>query len=226
MAKLLALFKKAESYGGGSSGVDYLSTEDGSETSQRAIDTNEPSNGDGQGATPAGGAVLHRTTPLGETRHEVDNQSGEMPFNEALVDDNHANSNDGISANLLRFFVKTADETNFLVHDSTAGGVADSPQTMHDGHPREELEEQEGMDSIINNAPHTTNEADRVMINDKSFVDHGQAARERQNQTPDINKGRGVASCFNFHPFMTTSIGASQFRRVAKPYLDDTAYKD
>jgi len=217
------LHKIAESYGGGSSGSDFLSTEDGSETLQNGINTNEPSNGDGQGSVPAGGQANHPVTPLGEQGHEVENESGEAPFNEALVDDNHANNGDGVSAGLLRFFVKTADETNFFLQNSTSGGVADSPQTMEDGHPREELSEQEGMDSVINNTPHPTNEADVSIARDPGVVDTDKIKENEEGKaTPDINKGKTFAH-LKSRPFFASSIAQSQFKKASNP---DTDYKN
>jgi hypothetical protein len=377
MATLLQLFKKAESYGGGSTSGDFLGTEDGSETSQRDIDTYEASNGDGQGRTPAGGHANHPVTPLGEQGHEKkQTMPGMSPFNEADVDDNHANNEGGISAKhtLLDLFTKTAsdtaaaaepnpyenfplmghepdamgvsgkrrpfnipnlinhglvkltktpdqdqpnykpgnvslvthynqmhagpndftntlphiknlpppvvrnlldsnkldnykyhqilwgmhdkkipeheiftdvpspynkpedrpgaksagllgllqhaDEKNFFLQNSTDGGVADSPETMDDGHPFEELVEQEGVDSTINSNPHPSNAPDPSIIRDRSVVDKSQAQKDRINTTPDINKGRNVAS--GLYPFIT-SLGPQVKRARQHP---DTDYKN
>lgn len=133
---LLYIF--AEDYGDGSRGTDFLSTEDGSETWQNTIDTNSPSNGEGQGNVPDYGKLNHPISPDGEIAHNSDNGTqGQTehdsqdsarfttaPYGEQLVDDNHANNEGGVSAGLLSFFMtKTASwdwkNNEGTVHDFT-----------------------------------------------------------------------------------------------------------
>ncbi|CAM6032156.1 unnamed protein product [Sphagnum compactum] len=172
---------------------------DGSETLQDGINTNEPSNGDGQGATPAGGQANHPVTPLGEQGHEKPNQSGEAPFNEALVDDNHSNSDGGVAASkMMNLFIKTANEEQYADINSpeVAAPATDSPQTgeknnnKEDGHAFEELSDPYSLQDVINNTPHPSNEADLPMAEDPGIVDTNKDREDvNPNATPDIYKG-------------------------------------
>ena len=217
------LRKLAEDYGGGSSGIDYLSTSDGSETLQDGINVNEQSCGDGQGATPAGGQANHPVTPYGEQGHYHDDEPGddegptEIPYGEALVDDNHADGGGGLGSlanrGLLRFFTKKADETNFFLQNSTSGGVADSPQTMDDGHPYEELSDPGALQQIFNNDAHPTNEADVSIVRDPKLVD------KEKDDSPQVNKG-GIFAHLKSRPFMSTSIGSTLFKKAYDPETD------
>ena len=211
------LRKKAEDYGNGSTTGDFLGVNDGSETLQDGINTNQQSNGDGQGAVPAGGHANHPVTPLGEQGHEKPNQSGEEPFSESLVDDNHGNNGTGLGSvakGLLRFF-KQADENNFFTQNSTSGGVADSPQTMDDGYPYEELSDPGALQQTFNNDAHPTNEADVSLLRDPKLIN------KNRDDTPQINKG-GTFAHLKFYPFMSVSLG-SLFKKALNP---DTDYKN
>lgn len=225
----MSIFKKAEDYGDGSSGSDFLSTEDGSETLQNGINTNNPSNGDGQGSVYDANQANHPTTPLGEQGHEKnDSNTGFPEYSVQMVDDNHsgiepAASKGGLLGIILRG--KQSDESNFFLGGSTSGGVADSPQTMHDGHPKEELSPSNGVENVSNNTPNPTNEGNQALIHDKTLVDKHQIKEDDAgSQTPDINKGRNQAFAhLTSRPFFSTSMGSMLKKSNRDP---ETAYKD
>src|ERR1700733_10701652 len=67
--------KVSQDYGDGSKGSDFLNTQDGSETLQNSINTNEPSNGDGQGWIYDPARANHPFMPDGEAP-QVEDQGG------------------------------------------------------------------------------------------------------------------------------------------------------
>jgi hypothetical protein len=219
------LDKFAESYGGGSSGVDYLSTEDGSETRQDEINTDSPSNGEGQGRVPDYGKLEHPITPDGESFHNSDNtyqgkdeHEGRdsnlfvtQPFGEQMVDDNHANadgggSNTSLFGNAMLNLMKSAgDETDFFT-SKTQGGPADSPQILDDGYADEELErDTEGVENTINDFDPNTKD-DSSWIQHPDIVDRNIRDKKMNDNDAEIYQGSTSFAHLKSRPSLITHI--------------------
>lgn len=94
----------------------------------------------------------------------------------------------------LELFKKKADlDNDFFLQDSISGGCADSPQTMHDGHPIEELENyQQGINYVSNtDAPHADTPAGDMILHDHSLVDK---KKNEVENIPEVFKGREPTS--------------------------------
>ena len=141
--------------------------------------------------------------------HRTDEYS-EFPFGETQVDDNHAN---------------VVASINFPDQDDqpVAGGGAnfthhapDAPNIMHDGHPPEELEEQEGVYNVFNNfVSKPTPQFDGMLTEDPSLVNK----RDLHYQDiPEINKGR----TFAFRKTMNPLLRQAREIKLADVWVDDS----
>jgi len=190
-SKLKRVF--AESYSG-SGDIDQRNVADGSETLNSV--TQDPRMNGGvymdneyQIATMPSPLDVHNQDERDMHEKPDPSRSDEyssQEFGEQMVDDNHAN-------NVATASINPPESLN----SSSVGGAGDdflrsapdSPEILHDGHPIEELENnQQGINYVVNtDAPHADGPGANMILNDPTIVDKVHSLFQ---QVPDINKGR------------------------------------
>lgn len=154
--------------------VDLFSVPDGSQTNLNEQLMTSPSNGDGEGSNPKPGNTGYKTTPFGQQGHYDEHiQTPDAPFNEDVVDENHANNTASI---IFDSFIKRGqqnDQNNFLRDTIDSTDIMDE----HGLIPEEELNNIGQETQIVqNNVPHGFSNADHALTHSpKSVLDKDQS---------------------------------------------------
>lgn len=183
------LEKFAENYSG-SGDIDQHNVADGTEMPNSALQS--PANNGGVYMDNEY-QISSMPYPLGAPHESQNSQAekdkpnpsrtdeySEFPFGESQVDDNHANVVASINWPSQDDAV-AGSGANFTHH------APDSPATMHDGHPPEELEEQQGVNNVFNNfVSKPTPQLDGMLMDDPSLINKYD---QKFQNIPEINKG-------------------------------------
>lgn len=219
--------KFAESYSG-SGDIDQHNVADGSETYNSEMETPYGSGGvqrdnEYQPAMMPMSLDVHDSANSKATKDKPNtsdsNEFSDFPFGEGAVDDNHAN------------VVVSASFNGLSSDDSVAGGGAnfthhapDSPEILNDGHPIEELENnQQGINYVSNtDAPHVSGPAKDMILDDPEIV-----GKNQYQNIPEINKGRDYSYArliTTLNPFARTASDMDGWDTGSN--VDDIEYPD
>lgn len=182
-------------------GVQVLS--DGQGPNPEWGQANHPSSPDGQNSHDQGNKYdvqdkknLQSPNKQNDASDKTDLYNNELELPQEGVDDNHSDGGlSNFTASYLGLF--KADYNSVNSGDIAGGGDAnflhnapDSPKTMNDGHPIEELQDDY---MIVSNTdkPHADTPAGSMLIEDPSLSDK---KKNEYKNLPEINKGRSPAN--------------------------------